>query len=239
MTAVGPRSPIPDVNSAAAAPSNAADVRARERQHDQELLARAAGGDAGAFREIVDRHQRRAQAVAHGVLRNAEDAREVVQEAFLRVYRHLHEFEGQASFGTWLYRIVVNLSIDQLRKRTGQQVELDDHTNLDGAPAEMLPFRGDSDPHDALSRKRLVDAMQSALDRLPPYHRAVIVLREVEGLSYEEMAKALDVSKGTIMSRLFHARRKMQAMLREALGDEVPAGDGDGDEEKPSEADDA
>jgi RNA polymerase sigma-70 factor (ECF subfamily) len=228
------------VNAAATEPSNAQDARAEERRHDQALLARAAKGDARAFKEIVDRHQRRAHAVAYGVLRNAEDAREVVQEAFLRVYKHLHEFEGQASFGTWLYRIVVNLSIDQIRKRSpGQPVELDERTDLEGAPAELLPFRGDTDPHDSLGRKRLVDAMQRALDKLPPYHRAVIVLREVEGLSYEEMAQTLDVSKGTIMSRLFHARRKMQAMLRESLGDEVPEGtsapdplSADGDAEK-------
>lgn len=176
--------------------------------------------------------------MAQGILRNPEDAREVVQEAFLRVYKHLDEFEGQASFGTWLYRIVVNLSIDQLRKRTGQAVELDDQTDLSGAPAELLPFRGDSDPQDALGRKRLVEAMQSALDKLPPYHRAVIVLREIEGLSYEEMAQTLDVSKGTIMSRLFHARRKMQTMLREALGDEVPADESDGDTAATGAADD-
>jgi RNA polymerase sigma-70 factor (ECF subfamily) len=221
------------VNAAAAEPSNTQDVRAEERRHDQALLARAAKGDARAFKDIVDRHQRRAHAVAYGVLRNAEDAREVVQEAFLRVYKHLHEFEGQASFGTWLYRIVVNLSIDQIRKRSpGQAVELDERTDLEGAPAELLPFRGETDPHDTLGRKRLVDAMQAALDKLPPYHRAVIVLREVEGLSYEEMAQTLDVSKGTIMSRLFHARRKMQAMLRESLGDEVPATSEDGDSDE-------
>ena len=227
MSAVGNRSENSGVNVAASEPSNALDARAQERQHDQALLARAANGEARAFREIVDRHQRRAHAVAYGILRNPEDAREVVQEAFLRVYKHLKEFEGQASFGTWLYRIVVNLAIDQLRKRTGQAVELDDHTDLDGAPPELLPFRGDSNPQDALARKRLVEAMQTALDKLPPYHRAVIVLREIEGMSYEEMAQTLDVSKGTIMSRLFHARRKMQTMLREALGDDVPVAEGD------------
>ena len=227
MTPPGPKSATPGVNATPPEPSNPQDARAEDRRYDQELLARAAKGDGRAFKEIVDRHQRRAQAVAYGIVRNTEDAREVVQEAFLRVFKHLHEFEGQASFGTWMYRIVVNLSIDRIRKRTGQSVELDERTDLDGAPAELLPFRGETDPHDALGRKRLVVAMQAALDKLPPYHRAVIVLREVEGMSYEEMAQSMDVSKGTIMSRLFHARRKMQAMLRESLGDEAPAVDDD------------
>jgi RNA polymerase sigma-70 factor (ECF subfamily) len=207
-------------------------VDATDRAYDFALLERAAQGDQRAFREIVERHQRKAHAVAFGLVRNPEDAREVVQEAFLRVFRHLQEFAGQASFSTWLYRIVVNLAIDMLRKRApGQMVELEDHTELDGAPDELLPMRGAFDPQDALGRKRLVLAMQEALDKLPPYHRAVILLRELEGMSYEEMAQTLDVSKGTIMSRLFHARRKMQVMLREALGDEVPLPESEGEPE--------
>jgi RNA polymerase sigma-70 factor (ECF subfamily) len=222
------------LNPTGAAPSKNPDANA-DRARDTALLARAAAGDARAFREIVEHHQRRAQAIAYGLVRNPEDAREVAQEAFLRVYRHLNEFEGQASFSTWLYRIVVNLSIDMLRKRApGQRIEIDDHTDLESGPAELLPVRGAYDPQDALSRKRLVGAMQTALDKLPPYHRAVILLRELEGMSYEDMATTLNVSKGTIMSRLFHARRKMQIMLRETLGDEVPAG---GDEEHEGKAD--
>lgn len=222
------------MNESARAPSNptdgthAADA-AREKAHDQALLARASAGDGRAFRELVERHQRRAHSVAYGLLRNPEDARDVVQEAFVRVFKHQHEFAGQASFSTWMYRIVVNLSIDVLRKRASggmRAVELEEHTDLEGAPDEWLPSRGDVDPMRALGRKRLVEAMHEALEKLPPYHRAVILLREVEGLSYEEMAAALDVSKGTIMSRLFHARRKMQKMLRDALGDEVPAPEG-------------
>lgn len=218
------------VNPPNPGPSKPADGSS-DRAYDHALLTRAAAGDQRAFREIVERHQRKAHAVAYGLVRNPEDAREVVQEAFLRVYRHLHEFAGQASFGTWLYRIVVNLSIDMLRKRApGQAVELEDHTDLEGAPAELLPVRGAYDPQDALGRKRLVVAMQEALDKLPPYHKAVILLRELEGMSYEEMAQTLNVSKGTIMSRLFHARRKMQLMLRESLGEEAPAPSDDEDE---------
>jgi RNA polymerase sigma-70 factor (ECF subfamily) len=210
------------MNPSGAAPSKPTDGHA-ERAHDAALVARAAAGDARAFRELVTRHQRRAQSVAYGLVRHPEDAREVVQEAFVRVYRHLHEFAGQASFSTWLYRIVVNLSIDLLRKRSpGRAIELEDHTDLEGAPAELLPVRGATDPLETLQRQRLVGAMQAALDQLPPYHRAVILLRELEGMSYEEMAQMLEVSKGTIMSRLFHARKKMQRMLRESLGDEAP-----------------
>lgn len=208
------------VNPAAEKPSKAP----HDRAVDRSLIERAAKGDARAFRELVGRHQRKAHAVAYGIVRNAEDAREVTQDAFMRVYRHLNDFEGQASFSTWLYRIVVNLSIDLIRRKAPgkKAVELDDRTELDGAPHELLPYRGDRDPFVSLDRSRIVAAVQQCLDQLPEYHRTIIVLREVEGLSYEEIAEVMEVPKGTVMSRLFHARRKMQKLLHELLGEEVP-----------------
>jgi len=213
--------PQGEVNPSDAKPSKAAN--SHDRAIDRGLIERAAKGDMRAFRELVGRHQRKAHAVAYGVVRNADDAREVTQDAFMRVYKHLNDFEGQASFSTWLYRIVVNLSIDLIRRRSpAKVVEIDERMDLDGAPHELLPYRGDRDPFVSLDRARIVDAVQKCLDQLPPYHRTIIVLREVEGLSYEEIAEAMDVPKGTVMSRLFHARRKMQRLLHELLGEEVP-----------------
>jgi len=211
------------VNRNGASTSKQGGAQSDDRAYDRSLIERAAKGDTLAFRELVARHQRRAHAVAYGVVRNAEDAQEVTQDAFMRVYRHLADFEGQASFSTWLYRIVVNLSIDALRRRhPGRNLELDDRTDLADANEDHLPYRGEANPFARLDQRRLAEAMQEALDALPPYHRTVIVLREVEGLSYEEIAQAMQISKGTVMSRLFHARRKMQRMLREHFGDEVP-----------------
>ncbi len=212
---------------------------ATPRAYDQDLVHRAAQGDVRAFRELVQRHQRRATAVAAGIVRNHEDARDVVQDAFVRVHKHLGDFAGQASFATWLYRIVVNLAIDHIRRRApGQAVELDEYTNLESAPDELLPYRSDADPFVALSRRRLVSVMQDALDSLPPYHRAVILLRELEGMSYEEIATTMRISRGTVMSRLFYARRKMQTMLRSALGDEVAPVADEGDEDTRDHRDD-
>ncbi len=242
---VGPAMTVPgdspldeaDVPPGAAAPDEAADPRvnrriaraskggdaSNDRAYDRALVERAAKGDQRAFSELVGRHQRRATAVAYGIVRNQDDAREVAQDAFVRVWKHLGDFAGQASFSTWLYRIVYNLSIDCLRRRSpGTAVEIDDRTDLEGAPDELLPYRGAADPFASLDRARLTEAMQRALDALPPYHRTVIVLREVEGMSYEEIAEATSVPKGTVMSRLFHARRKMQAILHERMGAEVP-----------------
>lgn len=219
-----------EVNPSGEKPSKAG--ASHDRAIDRDLIERAAKGDSRAFRELVDRHQRKAHAVAYGVVRNVDDAREVTQDAFMRVYRHLNDFEGQASFSTWLYRIVVNLSIDLIRRRSNKRhVELDERTELDGAPYELLPFRGDRDPLVSLERGRLVESVQACLDQLPPYHRTIIVLREVEGFSYEEIAETMQVPKGTVMSRLFHARRKMQRLLHELLGDEVPSPQSARDEE--------
>ena len=210
------------LNPEADATSKAQDA-ARARQRDRDLIDRAAAGDLRAFEELVRHHQRRAHAVAYGIVRNPEDAREVAQDAFLRVHRHLKDFEGGASFSTWLYRIVYNLSIDLLRRRSpGRAIGLEGHTHLGGAPHEGLPPRGGANPLPALDRTRLVEGMQRCLDELPPHHRTAILLREVEGMSYEEIAEAMEVPKGTVMSRLFHARRKMQRMLCEHFGDEVP-----------------
>ncbi len=183
---------------------------------DRQLVEDARRGDARAFRELVSRHQRRAYAVALGIVHDPDDARDVCQEAFLKVHKNLSTFEGEAQFFTWLYRIVMTLCIDLLRKRRGQQVEFDDAlANDDPDDAGIAPQRTGFDPARALSDKELRAQILRALDRLSPAHRAVLVMREVDGLSYQEMAEAMKCSIGTIMSRLFHARKKMQTMLIE------------------------
>lgn len=171
---------------------------------DAAAVAAARAGDRAGFEWLVRRHQQRALAVALGVLRNREDARDACQEAFLRVYRGLDRFDGESQFTTWLHRIVVNLCIDRLRGAAPAGVALDD----------VLPtLAGDDDPGRALEGSELGERIRAALDRLSSNHRTVLVLREVQGLSYQEIADAMACSVGTVMSRLFHARRKMQALL--------------------------
>lgn len=197
---------------------------AEDRERDRALVVRAQQGDQRAFRELFERYHKRAYAVAFGVLKNKHDALDVVQESFVKVHRHLDGFQGSSSFYTWLYRIVMNLAIDQLRrKKTARPVEYDDAIDREGALADehVLPRMLDANPRRTVIRRELMARVESALATLPDYHRQVIVLREIEGLSYEEMAEVLEVPKGTIMSRLFHARRKMQV----ALQDFVEGGD--------------
>ena len=210
------------VNTAALPASNQ-QVRRAEAEEDRALIEATQRGDRAAFRKLVERHQRRAFAIALGMVRDENDARDLVQEAFLRVYRGLARFQGGSSFFTWFYRIVTNLSIDFMRKPGRRDAEHHDgRAQLDAADEADFPLvsRIDgADPLDAVHRRELAARLGAALDALPPYHRGVVLMREVEGMSYEEMAQAMNVSKGTIMSRLFHARQKLQRALKDAYAE--------------------
>lgn len=225
------RPPIP-LNTAPPPASNHKEQRAREAEEDRALIEKAQAGNTEAFRALVERHQRRAFSIALSLVRDENDARELVQDAFLRVYKNLGNFQGQSSFFTWLYRIITNLSIDLIRKPGRQVAELTDSSGRRDAEETQevdFPFLSridGADPSDVVRRGEIAVRLKSALDALPEYHRGVIVMREVEGLSYEEMAQAMGVSKGTIMSRLFHARQKLQRALvdcyKEQVGEPAP-----------------
>lgn len=207
-------------------PGNASNREARKREaaEDRVLIEAAQRGDRGAFRTLVERHQRRAFSIAFGLVRDENDAREVVQEAFLRVFKGLATFEGSSSFFTWLYRIVTNLSIDLIRKPGRRATEFDESKGMDEEERLSLPMMArvdGADPVDVVRRKEIAGRIKAALEALPPYHRDVILLREIEGLSYEEMAEAMGVSKGTIMSRLFHARQKLQKALADCYSEQL------------------
>ena len=174
----------------------------RECLSDSELVQATKNGDRDAFRILVERHQRKVFAVALGILRNPEDARDACQDAFLRAYRRLSGFEEGAAFYTWLYRIVVNTCLDELRKRRPGRTDLD----------ESLPS-GEPSPSERAATRELRSHIADALDELSVAHRTVLVLREIEGLSYDEIASVVGCPTGTVMSRLFHARRRMQALL--------------------------
>jgi RNA polymerase sigma-70 factor (ECF subfamily) len=186
-----------------------------ESEEERKLVEDARRGDAQAFRTLVERYQKRAYAVALGMVHNPDDARDVCQEAFLKVHRNLERFEGDARFYTWLHRIVMNVAIDHLRRRRGDQVAFDEAVapGEAGEDSGIAPRRLGFDPQRALVDRELRDRLRAALERLSPEHRQVLLMREVDGLSYQEMADQTGVSIGTIMSRLFHARRKMQRML--------------------------
>lgn len=202
----------------------------RETEGDRELVGRARQGDADAFRQLFERYHRRAYALALGVVKSPDDALDVVQDAFIKAHKHLEKFEGQSSFYTWLYRIVMNLAIDHIRKqKRARHVDFDDAIgrDADASPVgddALMPRILGQNPGKSLIRKEIRDQIEAALELLSENHRAVLVMRELEGLSYEEMAQVMQCSKGTIMSRLFHARRNMQKHLLELMGGERDLG---------------
>ena len=202
----------------------------RDPIDDAELVAAARRGDRDAFRTLFERYHRRAYALAFGVLRHQDDALDVVQDAFIKAHKYLDKFEGNSSFYTWLYRIVMNLAIDHLRKhRRVKPVELDEqHLEESAGDDALLPTILGGNPGRALMDKEIRARIDQALGELSDNHRAVLVMRELEGMSYEEMAQAMGCSKGTIMSRLFHARKNMQRQLVD-LVDRAPASDADDD----------
>jgi RNA polymerase sigma-70 factor (ECF subfamily) len=204
--------------------SSASNRRSRqaEAEQDRAIIQRAQAGDMHSFRQLVDRYERRAFALAVGLVRDEQDAQEIVQEAFLRVHRNLASFNGSSTFFTWLYRIVANLSIDLMRRPCRRETSLEDHRGTSRGDEAALVSRLDgADPLEHVRRAEIVVRIQRALDALPSYHRGVIILREVEGMSYQEMAEVMGVSKGTIMSRLFHARQKLQRALADCYAEHV------------------
>ena len=185
---------------------------------DLDLVQRGRAGDRAALQTLAERYQRRILGVVVGMVRNPEDAREVVQETFVRAFRNLDAFKGDSSFYTWLYRIAVNLAIDLQRKETKRtSVEFDEMQPVDEA---TLAFGGKTkgeDPFEAVRNRELGSKIFDAIEGLTPDHRAVILLREIEGLSYEEISEVLGCSLGTVMSRLHYARKKLQTKLKELL----------------------
>jgi RNA polymerase sigma-70 factor (ECF subfamily) len=197
---------------------------------DPSLVEAAKAGDAGAFKALVVRYQRKVYAVALGIVKDPDLAWDVAQEAFVRVHRHLPEFKGDSTFSTWIYRIASHLAIDAVRKeRRSQKDDVEDLHDVDlgDAGEGILSSALGQDPAENLLRRELAGRMEAALAELPVIHREILVLREVEGLSYEELAARLGIQKGTVMSRLFHARKKMQAALADYAGLRVEGSGGE------------
>ena len=183
-----------------------------------ELIDRARKGDHAAFRVLVERYQDRVHALARRILRDPEQARDAVQEGFLKAYAGLPRFEGRSGFYTWLYRLVFNQCIDMKRRdRSARHDEWDDEVARDvaaGADAAPLPVGTElADPARAYHRGQLREALAAAIESLPEDARRTLVLREVDGLSYEEIAEALQIPKGTVMSRLHYARKRVRDTL--------------------------
>jgi RNA polymerase sigma-70 factor (ECF subfamily) len=181
---------------------------------DEAALVRAAQrGEMAAFEELVARHRDRVYARACSMMRNEEEALDLSQEAWVKGWQRLQQFQGEAGFGTWMTRIVINLCLDQLRRQKRHRAESIEAMDEDSGGVQRQMPVVTVNPTSGLERAELRQRIDDALGKLTTEHRTVLVLHEFEEMEYKEIAKTVGCSIGTVMSRLFYARRKLAALL--------------------------
>jgi RNA polymerase sigma-70 factor (ECF subfamily) len=180
---------------------------------DEVLVKAAQKGDMAAFEELVARHRDKIYARAFSMLRNEDDAIDLSQEAWVKGWQRLIQFQGEASFATWMTRIVINLCLDQLRKQKRIKSESIDEMNEETGGVERQMPVINPNPTEGLERAELRQRIDKALAQLSYEHRTVLILHEFEDLEYKVIAKKMGCSIGTVMSRLFYARRKMANLM--------------------------
>jgi RNA polymerase sigma-70 factor (ECF subfamily) len=186
---------------------------------DEALVLRAQAGDLRAYDELVTRHRGRIYAMIRNMVKNDTDAWDLSQEAFIKAWQALSRFEAKARFTTWLYRIAHNCVYDFTRKRRpeggGDEIndELLTRERID--PAAVATPADARSPDEALAGDELRVKIEAALEKLSPEHREAVILKDVQGLAYKEIAEVMSCSLGTVMSRLFYARQKLQSLLKD------------------------
>ena len=187
-----------------------------------ELLVKAAKrGDMLAFEELVARHRDKIYARAFSMMRNEDEALDLSQEAWVKSWQRLKQFQGESSFATWMTRITINLCLDQLRKNKRHRAESIEVLNEESGGVERQMPVVTMNPTEGLERTEVRKRIDEALGKLSVEHRTVLILHEFEDLEYKEIAKRMECSIGTVMSRLFYARRKMAALLAGFKRDEL------------------
>src|SRR6478609_9492408 len=181
---------------------------------DERALVRSAQqGDMAAFEELVARHRDKIYARAYSMMKNEEEAIDLSQEAWVKGWQRLKQFQGESSFGTWMTRIIINLCLDQLRKQKRQRTESIEAMDQESGGVERQMPVVTVNPTAGLERTELRQRIDKAMQQLSHQHRTVLILHEFEEMEYKQIAKTMDCSIGTVMSRLFYARRKLAALL--------------------------
>jgi RNA polymerase sigma-70 factor (ECF subfamily) len=182
---------------------------------DATLVREAQRGEMGAFEELVARHRDKIYARAYSMMRSEDDAIDLSQEAWVKGWQRLGQFHGESSFATWMTRIVINLCLDQLRKQKRHREEsIEEMDEETGGVERQMPVIT-ANPTAGLEREELRKRIDQALGQLSKEHRTVLVLHEFQEMEYKEIAKTMGCSIGTVMSRLFYARRKMASLLND------------------------
>jgi RNA polymerase sigma-70 factor, ECF subfamily len=182
---------------------------------DVELVKRCQAGDSSAFNDLITRYRSKVFTMIYGMVQNEQDAWDLAQEGFLKAWKSIHRFKGESSFYTWLYRIMTNVTIDSLRRKGIRgEAEFDDRiAPVNVEPGSRTTPSSSPLPNKKLEYREIRERIDEAIAKLSPEHRAVIVMKEIEDLQYSEIAEILSCSLGTVMSRLFYARKKLQNLL--------------------------
>jgi RNA polymerase sigma-70 factor (ECF subfamily) len=185
-------------------------MKAQMNHDEANLISRCQKGDQDALKEIFDQYREKVYRIAYGVVRHREDALDIVQEVFIKLFRSIKNFEGKSRFYTYLYRMAMNTAIDHSRKmKKISMSSIDEEGGF--TPVDAVENR----PDRIAAKKELGEMLIKAMDNLPDDQRATLIFREVEGLSYRETAEATGCSIGTVMSRLHYGRKKIQESLRD------------------------
>jgi len=193
-------------------------IAAQDDVPELDLVRQAQAGDTEAFDRLVSRSRTRIFGMIYNMVHNEQDAWDLAQDSFLKAWKSIARFRGQSSFYTWMYRIVMNVTIDWLRKKQvrGAGAGFADAIQLKeiDPASRTVPHAGPL-PHEGMQGREIRDRIDAAIAQLSPEHRAVILMKEIEDMQYREIAESLGCSIGTVMSRLFYARKKLQDLLRD------------------------
>lgn len=180
---------------------------------DAALVRGAQKGDADAFEELIARHRDKIYARAFSMMRNEDEALDLSQEAWVKGWQRLKQFQGESSFSTWMTRIVINLCLDELRKQKRHRADSIEELGEESGGVERQMPAITVNPTERLERSELRQRIDRGLSQLSPEHRTVLILHEFEEMEYKEIARTVGCSIGTVMSRLFYARRRLAALL--------------------------
>ena len=189
---------------------------------DKVLVRKAQKGDTLAFEELVARHRDKIYARAYSMMRNEDEALDLSQEAWIKAWQRLTQFQGESSFATWMTRIVINLCLDQLRRHKRLRAESIEEMNEESGGVERQMEPVTFNPTERLERGELRARIDQAMAQLSHEHRTVLVLHEFEEMEYKQIAKVMGCSIGTIMSRLFYARRRLAGLLADLKRKDEP-----------------
>ncbi len=185
------------------------------QERELAVIRKILDGDVNAFEELMAAYEKNVYNLALRMVRNPEDAADMSQEAFIKAYNSLSNFRGDSKFSVWLYRIVSNVCLDFLRRQSRRGAVSLSMEDSEGEEVQLdIPDESQS-PERLLEQRLTRDAVRRGLQAVPPDSRQILLLREIQGLSYEEIAQALDIEVGTVKSRLFRARKKLCAFLLE------------------------